>query len=54
MNIKKPITNAVRTVGGIIGLGEKFVNKAYRNLSNSAYKNAGLPNPAKLPKKQIN
>ena len=54
MDIKKPITSAVREVAGIVGTGSKFVNKVYKNLSDSAYKNSGIPNPPKLPKKQVN
>jgi len=54
MDIKKPITSAVREVAGIVGAGGRFVDKVYKNLSDSAYKNSGIPNPAKQPKKQVN
>ena len=54
MDIKKPVTNAVRTAGGIVGTAGKFVDKVYKNLSNAAYKNSGITNPTKSPKKQIN
>jgi len=46
--------NLGRTLGGIVKGGQKFVNKIYRNLSDSAYNNSGLQNPSKKPKKQIN
>jgi hypothetical protein len=54
MDIKKPIANASRTVGGIIKGGEKFVSNIYRNLGDSVYKKSGISNPAKTPKRQVN
>lgn len=54
MDIKKTTTGAARNVSGIVGAGSKFVNKIYRNLGDIAYKNAGIPNPTKPPKKEIN
>ena len=52
MDIKKPIKDAVRTVGGIIKGGERFVTDIYRNLGNNAKKTAGIPK--KPTKKQVN
>ena len=54
MNIKNPITNAVRTAGGIVGAAGKFVDKAYKNLTDTTYKNSGITNPTKSSKKQLN
>jgi len=54
MNIKKPVTNAVRTASGIVGAAGKFVDKAYKNLTDTTYKNSGITNPTKSSKKQIN
>ena len=54
MDIKKPITDTARTIGGIFGAGNKFVNNIYKNLSDTAYKGSGIPNPSKKPKKQVN
>jgi len=54
MDIKKPIKDVVRTVGGIMKGGEKFVTDIYRNLGDSAYKNSGIAKPLPKQKKQVN
>ena len=54
MDVQNPIKNFGRTIGGIVKGGEKFVNKIYRTLGNTAYNNSGLQNPSKKPNQQIN
>ena len=52
MDIQKPIKDVVRTVGGIVKGGERFVSGIYRNLGENAKKTAGIP--SKSAKKQVN
>jgi len=52
MDINKDIKNAVRTVGGIVKGGEKFVNKVYRQMGDNLNAIAGIPK--KPTKKQVN
>ena len=52
MDIQKPIKDVVRTVGGIVKSGERFVSDIYRNLGDNAKKTAGIPK--KPGKKQVN
>jgi len=54
MDIKKPIKNITRTVGGIVGVGGRFVDNVYKNLTDAAYKNTGISNPKKTSKRQVN